>query len=226
VRRGLAALAAFTILSTSSGFAQESSCQVIRAEGASLLRECGDTLHSFSLLTSDMRGRVAQDMHGRRFYFACRLTPDSDLLDSLRDRKSGDPNYNCNAEPSISGFFFDSTYWRSSRRDEQAILATLIQHPHNSGILNDKESSALKVNCAVFDASVGDLPAKAVCFSRSNESADAIAVVAADDGIGLVLIFSQKDQSAEAFRNRVQEMLSSFSVKRGTGDAALLRWVQ
>lgn len=223
----MAAIAAFSVLATTASLAQVTpSCRIVRADGASILQKCGDTLRSFSLLTSDMRGRVAQDMHGRRFYFACRLAPHSDLLDTLRDRKPEESNYSCRTEPSISGFFFDPTDWRNSHKDEQAILATLTHHPHNSGILNDKISSALKFNCAVFDASVGDLPAKAACLGGSDMKTGAITVIAADDRVGVVLGFSQGDQSAEVFRSQVLEMLSRFIVERGTGDAALLRWIK
>ncbi len=222
----LVALAAFTVLSFTTGHAQDvPSCRTVRGSGASILQKCGDTLRSFSLVTSDMRGRIVSDVHGHRFYFACRLTPNNGLLEALRGRKSEEVNYSCRTEPSISGFFFDPTDWQSSRKDEQAILTTLANYPYNSGIISDRGASALKVNCAAFDTSVGDLPAKATCFGGSGMKMDAIVAIAADDRVGVILSFSQNDQSVEIFRDQVREILSRFVVERGTGDAALLRWI-
>jgi hypothetical protein len=61
---------------------------------------------------------------------------------------------------------------------------------------------------------------RAVCFDEN------VVVVAADDRVGFLLYFSQRDTPAAVLKNKVLEMLPRFEIERATGEVGLKRWLR
>jgi hypothetical protein len=80
--------------------------------------------------------------------------------------------------------------------------------------------------CPLFDVSVDGMAGRAVCFDEAKMQGGNVVVVAADNYVGFLLIFYQRDQSANALRDKVLELLPRFKIERATGDVALLRWLK
>jgi hypothetical protein len=201
-----------TTLSNAS--AQEPACRWVSGNGSSLLEKCGKQLNSFSLSLSENKlplipRRVESDLHGR-FSFPCPVEP------------------MCENEPTIGGFFIAPASWLSSFKDEQAIFQVLRSTPlmavswsFSGGPPPPPPSAA----CPVFDVSIGNMAGRAVCFDDANAKGGAVVIVAADDHVGFLLSFYQRDKSATALRDKVLELLPRFEIERATGDAGLMRWI-
>jgi hypothetical protein len=192
----------------SNASAQEPACQVVRAQGASLVQDCGKQLYAFSLSLLETRLRfmmeISGDVHGH-LYFQCPVAP------------------MCESEPSVRFVFIDAGRWNKSSKDDQAIYQTL------RSTLGRGPPQMFPTPCPVFDVSIGELPGRAVCFDASEVNAgdnagNVVAVVAADDHVGLLLTFTKSNQSAAELRENVLEMIPRFKTQRASGDSALLEW--
>jgi hypothetical protein len=181
-------------------------CQMVGVKEAGLLLICGDRLNGYLLTLEDVRRQVGNEMQGR-FVFYCMLAP------------------MCVDEPNVGGFFIDPMRWRNSAKDEPAMLEILQQH----GLVPAAAVGAdPKVPpppaCAVFDVTIGDLPARAVCYDVADGSA--VLVIAGDDRVAFVLSFFQRHRTPGSLRERALEMIPQFKMSRPTGDLALLRWMR
>jgi hypothetical protein len=202
----VAILASATLLSDAR--AQQSICNVVRAQGAGLLEECGDQLHSFFLVLSDLKREVRGDVHGR-FAYACPM----ELM--------------CEGEPVITGFFISPDGWQTGAKDEAAIFEALRSVP--LGAIGGQPGAAAQmpsVACPIFDVSVGGVAGRAVCFDEAAMKGGNVVVVAADNDVGFLLVFYRRGQSAAALREKVVDEISRFKIERATGDVSLLRWMQ
>jgi len=200
---------------SSSASAQESECRVVRARGASFLEKCGKQLNSFSLSLSENKldlilKEVESDLHGR-FTFTCPFEP------------------LCANEPIIGGFFIAAESWQNSSRDERAIYQALQRVPlmaiswSRPGGPTPEMPAA---TCPLFDVSVDGMAGRAVCFDDPTAKAASVIVVAADDRVGFLLGFYQRDKSANALRDKVLELMPRFKIERAIGDVGLLKWVK
>jgi hypothetical protein len=212
----LAAAAVILLMSAAAPgnvLAQTEACRQVRAAPAGFLEQCGNELKSFSLNLSEnklhqIRRRAEADLHGR-FSFPCAIEP------------------MCEGEPLIGGVFFAPESWQKSTRDEKAIHQLLQSSSLMARRSGQEPAPELPASaCPVFDVSVDGVNGRAVCFNeQATKTAHVIAVVA-DDRVGFVLTFSQKDQSANALRDKVIALVPRFSIERASGDAALLRWMR
>jgi hypothetical protein len=199
--------AALGTTAPSGASAQETPrCQVIGVKDAGLLLMCGDRLNGFVLTLDDVRRQVVNELQGR-FVFLCVLAP------------------MCADEPSVGGFFIDPSIWRDSAKDEPAMLDILQRH----GLVPAAAAGAdprlpPPPACAVFDVTVGDLPGRAVCFDVADGSA--VLIIAGDERVALVLSIFQRNRTPGAIREKAQDILPQFKMRRPTGDVALLRWMR
>lgn len=184
--------------------AQEQACIPVTASGAGFLVECGKQLYSFNLSLSEpklslsgIKREAGLDLHGR-FAFSCPVAP------------------MCANEPVVGGSFIAPAGWLSSSRDEEAIFRVLRNMPW-PGISSLPVPSA---SCPVFDVLIGGMNGRAVCFDEN------VVVVAADDRVGFLLYFSQRDKPATVLKNKVLEMLPLFEIERATGEVGLKRWLR
>jgi len=189
---------------SSKALAQDQACSPVTASGAGLVVECGNQLDAFDLSLSEsklglsgIKREVRLDLHGR-FAFACPLEPI------------------CANEPAVGGSYMAPAGWLSSSKDEQAIFQILRNMPW-PGVGSLPIPSA---SCQVFDVSIDRMNDRAVCFDES------VVIVAADDRVGFLLYFSQRDKPAAALKNNVLEMLPRFEIKRATGEVGLKRWLR
>jgi hypothetical protein len=194
-----------TAVLLSNASAQQPACRVVRAQGASLVQDCGKQLYAFSLSLLETRLRfmmeISGDVHGR-LYFECPVAP------------------MCEPEPFVNFVFVDAGRWNKSSKDEQAIYQTV-----RSTLGRGREPQMLPTACPVFDVSIGELPGRAVCFDASEVNAgNLVVVVAADDHVGLFLTFTKSNQSAAELQENVLEMIPRFEIRRASGDSALLEW--
>ena len=206
-----AAVLAILIALTSHAVAQEGKkdCRVVRAEGTSFLEDCGATLRSFMLWSKDLRHAAQRDMHGR-FVFYCPLEP------------------MCRDEPKISGFFIEPENWLKSAKDDKAIFEASTSIPIAAGSWTAPAVPPLPpaTMCPVFDLVVGTMPARAVCYAGDRDKWSAVIVVAADDKVGIVLVFFQADHDTEKLRSKVLESASRLSTQWATGDGDLRSWLR
>ena len=198
-----AAVVAYLIsaFALSDAFAQEPACQLVRAQGASFVLNCGTQLNAFRLVlletklgSSGMRRETLGDMEGR-FSFLCPMEPI------------------CGHEPVIGGFFISAEQWNKSSKDEQAIYQASMR-----GVPQPQVSPA---TCSMFDVVVGGMPGRGTCLGV--KGGNIVIIVAADDRVGLLLHF-QNDRSASELRDQVIEIMPRFKIERATGDSALLEW--
>jgi hypothetical protein len=187
-----------------NALAQDQACRPVTASGAGFLVECGNQLYSFNLSLSEpklglsgIKREVGFDLHGR-FSFACPVEP------------------MCANEPAVGGSYVAPAGWLSSSRDEQAIFQVL-RNMLWPGVSSLPIPSA---SCPVFDVSIGGMNGRAVCFDES------VVIVAADDRVGFLLYFSQRDKPADVLKNKVLEMLPRFEIERATGEVGLKRWLR
>ncbi len=187
-----------------NALAQDEACSPVSTSGAGLLVECGKQLYSFNLSlpesklgSSNIKREVVRDLHGR-FAFVCPIEP------------------MCANEPIVGGTFVTPSKWLSSSRDEQAIFEILRNMPW-PGVSSLPIPSA---SCPVFDVWIGGMNGRAVCFDES------VVLVAADDRVGFLLYFSQRDRSATVLKGKVLEMLPRFEIERATGEIGLKRWLR
>jgi len=201
------AAAVLGTIAASGAPAQEAPrCQVVGVKDAGLLLICGERLNGFVLTLDDVRRQVGNEPEGR-FVVRCVLAP------------------MCEDEPNVGGFFIDPSIWVGSAKDEPAILEILQRH----GLVPAAAAGAdprrpPPAACAVFDVTVGDLAGRAVCFDVADGSA--VLIIAGDDRVALVLSIFQRNRTPGAMREKAQEMLPQFKLKRPTGDIALLRWMR
>ena len=184
--------------------AHDQACSPVTASGAGFVMECGKQLYSFNLSLSEsklslsgIKREVVSDLHGR-FAFGCPVEP------------------MCANEPAVGGSFIAPAGWLSTSRDEQAIFQVLRNMPW-PGVSSLPTPSA---SCPVFDVSIGGMNGRAVCLDES------VVIVAADDRVGFLLYFSQRDKSADVLKNKVLEMLPRFEIERATGEVGLKRWLR
>lgn len=187
-----------------NALAQDEACSPVSGSGTGFLVECGKQLYSFNLSLSEsklalsgIKREVGLDLHGR-FAFVCPIEP------------------MCADEPTVGGAFVTPAKWLSSSRDEQAIFEVLRNMPW-PGVSSLPIPSAF---CPVFDVWIGGMNGRAVCFDES------VVLVAADDRVGFLLYFSQRDKSATALKGKVLEMLPRFEIERATGEVGLKRWLR
>jgi hypothetical protein len=182
----------------------------VGSAGAGFVVECGNKLYSFNLslreskLTASGTGREVEHGYHGGFSFSCPVVPI------------------CPDEPTAGGFFITPSGWLSGARNEQAIFQILEEwgrmRPGGS------RPSAPSASCPLFDVSIGGMNGKAVCIDIADGRF--VAVVAADERVGLVLVFSQRDKSAVALKDQVLEMLPRFEIERATGEAGLKRFLR
>ncbi len=181
-------------------------CQVIGVKDAGLLLMCGDRLNGFVLTLDDVRRQVANEPQGR-FVFRCVLAP------------------MCADEPNVGGFFIDPSIWRDSAKDEPGDARYPATSRAGTGGRGwGRSATSAAAACAVFDVTVGDLPGRAVCFDVADGSA--VLVIAGDERVAVVLSIFQRNRTPGAIREKAQDMLPQFKMKRPTGDVALLRWMR
>jgi hypothetical protein len=205
MRRAIAVIACLISVALSlKALAQDSTCNPVTSSGAGFLVECGKQLHSYNLSLSESKlglsgakREVRLDLHGR-FAFFC-------PVETM-----------CANEPTVGGFFLAPAGWLSSSKDEQAIFQVLRNMPWPGGSPPPIPSAS----CPVFDVSIGGMNGRAVCFDES------VVIVAADDRVGFLLLFSQRDKPAAVLKDKVLEMLPRFEIERATGEVGLKRWLR
>ena len=191
-----------------SAFADQPACKVIGVLGASLLQQCGDQLHSFGLDLADIKREVQNDQEGR-FTFDCPIP----LM--------------CEGSPSIGGFFVDADKWKTSAKDAQTVGQIMQSLPitvENTPLSSAKPAPA--ATCAPFDVTIGGVSGKAACFDDAATKTATIAMVFADEDVGFLLNFAQKDIAADKLKDSAVAMLSKFTIERAKGDLGLLRWMR
>jgi hypothetical protein len=198
---GIAVAAAF---STSAPAQDGARCRLVKAGGAGFVQQCGDRLHAFGLALSDIK-RVPPAGNDPRgwFSFACPVEP------------------LCADEPEIRGAFFNAAGWQKSDKDAQAIWDT-VERRSASAIRGEPSNSP----CEVFDVQIADISGRAVCYHAAEPSRSAVVIVAAENEVGIILVFLQPDKEWPALREKVLGLLPRFSIGRASGDAALLGWLR
>jgi hypothetical protein len=183
-----------------------SHCHPAAVESGGMLLQCGPVLRSFVLSLEDIRREVGNEADGR-FVFHCPFA------------------MMCRGDPSIDGWFIDQQAWLEGRRDAAALAAVLADatQPQDGGAKPPVERPS--ATCEAFDVTLAGLPGKAGCF-RLSATQQAVAVVAADQDIGLMLLFSAAGGDAQGLRDWVSAKLPHFSLARAEGDARLLRWIR
>jgi hypothetical protein len=182
------------------------------------VRRCGEQIRSWALTSTDPRWRLERGYHG--VWFTCWTEPSEEEIGLLAKFPDyvGSQRKPCIDEPSISGGFILGDNPSTDPDDELTIM------------LNDLLSRGLPgprppVGCQAFDVSVGGIAGRATCI----RAAPTAAIIARfrEDRLAFFLIFSQQDKPLDALKEKVQTLLANqFTIERGTGDAALLRWMQ
>jgi hypothetical protein len=188
-------------------FADEPACKVLGVLGAALLEQCGEQLHSFGLDLADIKREVQNDAEGR-FTFDCPIP----LM--------------CEGSPSIGGFFVDAEKWKTSAKDAQTIGQIMESMPitvENAPLSSAKSAPAA---CAPFDVTIGGVSGKGACFDDATTKTTTVAMVFANDDVGFLLNFSQKDIAADKLKDSAVAMLPKFKIDRAKGDLGLLRWMR
>ena len=189
-------------------FADEPACKVLGVLGAGLLQQCGDQLHSFGLDLADIKREVQNDQEGR-FTFDCPIP----LM--------------CEGSPSIGGFFVDAGKWKTSAKDAQTIGQIMQSSPitvENAPLSDAKPAQA--PTCATFDVTLDSVSGKGACFNDAATKTATVAMVFADDDVGFLLNFSQKDIAPDKLKDNAVAMLSKFKIDRAKGDLGLMRWMR
>jgi hypothetical protein len=191
-----------------SGNAQPTApCKTIRADGASFLQLCGSRLRSVALSMPGTE-RTAVREHTNKFRFSCRVGF-------------------CQNEPTISGWFVDRGIWTRSKKDEAAIFDILAGEAGWKLLGSEQQfRNMLKPSCEPVPIIIAGLPGRMVCYnteSATTENPPTIVMVAADDSVGVMLLF----QSPDAMNITATSLaaLKTFSLERGEGDATLERWL-
>jgi hypothetical protein len=188
--------------------ADEPACKVLGVLGAGLLQQCGDQLHSFGLDLADIKREVQNDAEGR-FSFDCPIP----LM--------------CDGSPAISGFFVDADKWKTSGKDAQTISQIMQSLPITvEDAPAESPKPAPAAACAPFDVTIGGASGKGACFNDAATKTATIAMVFAEDDVGFLLNFSQKDIAADKLKDSVVAMLSKFKIDRAKGDLGLMRWMR
>lgn len=178
-------------------------CRSVQRTGPSVVQVCGEKLHAFALRISDFKRSSAEGAHGW-FAFECPIEP------------------MCEGEPVIGGFFISPDDWLNGARDERAIEQLLL-----SGLVSlHRASSAFTVACPSFDVTIGGMAGRLACFEEASTKLRFVALVAADDQTGFLLLFHQQGQAASNLREKALEMIPRFKVERASGDVELLKWFQ
>jgi hypothetical protein len=184
------------------------SCKTIRADGASFLQQCGSRLRSVALSMPGTE-RTAVREHTNKFRFSCR------------------PGF-CRDEPTITGWFIDRVVWTRSKQDEAAIFDTLAGEAGLKMLGSEQQfRKMLKPSCEAVPIILAGLRGRMVCYntdSATTESPPTIVIVAADDSVGVMLLFQSPD--TKDITSEVVAALTKFSLERGEGDATLERWLQ
>ena len=189
-------------------FADEPACKPVGVLGSALLEQCGEQLRSFALDLSDLKREVTNDAEGR-FTFDCPVS------------------IMCDGSPAISGFFIDADKWKSGTKDAQAISQIMQGSPITAesappGSPKPAPASA----CAPFDVTISGVSGKGVCFNDAATKTATVAMVFADDSVGYLLNFSQKDIAADKLKDSAVAMLPNFKIDRAKGDLGLMRWMR
>jgi hypothetical protein len=207
----IACAVAIGLVSVSFGtpaFADEPSCKPLGVLGAALLEQCGEQLHSFALDLSDLKREVTNDAEGR-FTFDCPVS------------------IMCDGSPAISGFFVDADKWKTSTKDAQAIGQIMQASPitAESAPANSPKPAPASA-CAPFDVMISGASGKGACFNDAATKTAMVAMVFADDEVGFLLSFSQKDITADKLKDSAVAMLPNFKIDRAKGDLGLMRWMR
>jgi hypothetical protein len=187
----------------SCAFARDADCKIIRAEGASILEQCGDRLNSFSLKLSDLKRGEGRDLHGR-MSFNCGI----ELM--------------CEGEPTMDGFVMAPSEWQKSPKDERAILDLAVAGNHPYRPLPPIPPP----DCPLFDVSIDGIAGRAVCFKLPESNHTHVLVVVGDDHMAIFLNFGLRHKSTDVLREKVAQLLPKFKIERATGDAGLMRWIK
>jgi hypothetical protein len=184
-------------------------CKTIRAEGAAFVQLCGGSrLRSFSLSMPGTE-RTAARQHTNQFRFSCR------------------PGF-CQDEPEILGWFIDYRVWAQSKQDESAIFDVLAAEVGWKLLRSEQHwRGILKPSCEASKITLAGLPGQMTCYNTGVPTAEypaTIVMVAADDRVGLLLLFQSSDSKNIA--NQAVSALRTFSLERGEGDATLERWLR
>jgi hypothetical protein len=187
--------------------ADEAACKVLGVLGSSLLRQCGDQLHSFGLDLSDMRREVANDQEGK-FSYDCPVS----LM--------------CIGSPSIGGFFVDADKWKKSNKDAQTISQIVQSPPMTAEGAGAATPKPMLAACDVFDVAIGSASGKGVCFNDAATKTTTVAMILVDDDVAFLLNFSQKDVAADKLKAGAVATLPKFKIERAKGDVGLMRWMR
>ena len=208
------------VFSETSAFGED--CKVVQSRAASYLEQCGDKLRSFSLQMSDQSWQAVAGLRGKN-WFVCR-TP-IEARPSMIEVLSGageNPGTLCPGEPVVGFSFVAAAYWKSSNKDDAAIMEALAT---SSIAAYEPALPASAIACPVWDVSVATMPGRALCLTVG--PASIIAVVSGDDKNAFVLAFTQANSSVEALKEKVSKsLLPKFAIEQATGEAGLLRWMQ
>lgn len=184
-------------------------CKTIRAEEAAILQLCGGfQLRSFALSMAGTE-RTAVREHTNKFKFICR------------------PGF-CQDEPDISGWFIDPDVWTQSKQDASAILDIVANQVGWKMLGSDKHFRGLfKPSCEPSSVTLAGLPGKMMCYSVVSEtgaSVPSIVMVAADGGVGFLILFQSRD--SHDITSHALSSLRAFVLTRGQGDIGLERWIR
>jgi hypothetical protein len=204
----------------SNARAADDDCKFIRENAASLLEQCGGQIRSFALIPASKRWRSNPGGFHGGFAFSCVDIPDLaevPLLERFGERTKESP---CPDEPKISGSFISPEDWEAGSKDGAGILRVALSAPMVMASL-----PLPTAGCPAFDVSIGGMAGRATCIIDRDWR-----VIVAGFGekrIAFVLFFSQQDKSLEMLKDRTKMLLAKqFMIERGTGDAALLRWMK
>ena len=184
-------------------------CEIVSMHPSGMLLRCGTLLKSLVLSFEDVRRQRRHDPQGV-FHFVC-------PIDEM-----------CDGQPRISGWMIDYGKWWASERSDAAIFELLRQPPfilRGAARPVDIAGDPLKSTCGVFDLELAGLRGQGVCYDFGESQSTTIVAVVANDEIGFVLLFNQRDVELTALRKAVDALLPRFKLERATGDTYLLRWM-
>lgn len=184
-------------------------CFVLRLHPGGILEQCGDRLRSLMLEFNDISRQPIIDASGA-FGFVC---PVEEM---------------CVDAPAVTGWLIDPRRWTRSNRDEEAIFSIFRQPPRAGGfapggLLTPAQPTSA---CKVFDIEIAGLAGRGACYQSDDPKTSAVVVAAANDEIGYLFAFYQREVDWQTLREHVIRLAPRFRVAVETGDIGLLKWIR